>query len=259
MSEKNTDSQRVPPYMQCYAAQLGAIGHAGQRRLQRASVLIVGAGGVGNAVSSVLATAGVGRLVVLDPQRFDVENFNRTAFTHEFPVGKRKVDVLATGLNRRPHLTVVPVVGRGESLDTVAAAERVDLIVSASNTVRSRIAIARFACSRRVRHVSAAITDGRIGFGGVVSAWAPNNEGVACPACFLTPHAVAPRGEALLSPVVATVGSIAAFIAIRLLIATVPQAVLTFGNCLTIDLNRYTMEYMRVMRRPDCMACTHRR
>lgn len=44
----------APAYLRCFAAQVGALGAAGQHRLQRASVLIAGAGGLGTAVLAVI-------------------------------------------------------------------------------------------------------------------------------------------------------------------------------------------------------------
>ena len=46
---------------------LAEIGPEGQERLHRASVLIIGVGGLGSAVATYLAAAGVGHLGLADP------------------------------------------------------------------------------------------------------------------------------------------------------------------------------------------------
>lgn len=244
----------VPPYLNCYAAQVGALGIAGQQRLHRASVAVFGAGGLGTAIATVLATTGVGTLIVVDPQRVESENFNRYPFARPSDIGRPKVDVLAGFFDGRPHLTVVPIVGRAESIDTAGVLD-VHLVIAASNTVSSRIATARLAARRRLAHVSAAVLDGREGRGGFVAAWVPERAELACPACFLTPRARLRRGESLLAPVVSAVGAMAACLAVQILAVEHRPAALEAGNCLTIDLERYAVESIRVLSRHDCQAC----
>lgn len=246
----------VPSYLDCYAAQVGALGIAGQQRLQRASVAVFGAGGLGTAISTILATTGVGTLIIVDPQRVEAENFNRYSFARSRDLGRPKADVLASFFEGRPHLTVVPVVDRAENIQLMDIIKNVDLVVATANTVAARLAVARIAVRRRVAHISAALTDGREGLGGVVGAWVPERRDLACPACFLTPGAKPSRGESLLSPVVSVVGAMAACLAVQLLLWQRPDDALDGGNCLAIDLDRYAVELLRVRSRDDCPACT---
>jgi adenylyltransferase/sulfurtransferase len=210
-------------------------------------------------MSSILATAGVGRLIIVDPQRVEAENFNRYAFARVTDIGKPKVDVLAGFFEGRPHLKVVPIFSRAESIEAGRVAQDVQLVISASNTVPSRLAIARLAARRRLAHVSAAITDGREGRGGFVAAWVPERSDLACPACFLTPRACLSRGESLVAPVVSAVGALAACLAVQLLAVERRPMALEAGNCLTIDAERYAVESFRILRRHDCQACADAR
>jgi molybdopterin/thiamine biosynthesis adenylyltransferase len=248
-------SRTVPPYLACFAAQIGALGVDGQRRLQRASVLVVGAGGLGTAMSLTLANAGVGTLVVVDPQRVAAENFNRYPFARPIDIGKPKVDVLASFFEGRPHLKVVPIVGRAESIESGRVVQDVQLVITASNTVPSRLAAMRFAARHHLAHVSAALADGRARCGGFVTAWVPERPDLACPACFLTPRARLDRGESLLATVVSVVGALAACLAVQLLAVEHRPSALEAGNCLTIDMERYAVESLRVLSRHDCPAC----
>ncbi len=248
----------APSYRDCFSAQLGALGAAGQRRLQRASVLVSGAGGLGTNITTVLAMAGVGRIVLVDPQRVEVEDFNRYPFARQTDIGKPKVDVVAGFFEGRPHLTVVPMVGRAEDIALKRVAQDVQLIVAASNTVLSRLAVARLAVRCRLAHVSAALTDGREGRGGFVAAWVPECPGLACPGCFLTPRSRLDRGESLLATVVSAIGSVAAALAVQLLVAADRAGVVDSVNCTAIDVERRATESFRVLSRPDCAACSRR-
>ncbi|MDP3225852.1 MAG: ThiF family adenylyltransferase, partial [Rubrivivax sp.] len=56
---------------------LDEIGIEGQARLLAAHALIIGAGGLGSPVALSLATAGVGRLTVVDHDTVDITNLQR--------------------------------------------------------------------------------------------------------------------------------------------------------------------------------------
>jgi len=66
------------------------IGLEGQRALGRASVLVVGAGGLGSPCLFYLAAAGVGRLGVLDHDVVEVSNLQRQIIHSTADIGRSK-------------------------------------------------------------------------------------------------------------------------------------------------------------------------
>jgi molybdopterin/thiamine biosynthesis adenylyltransferase len=77
---------------------LPEVGLAGQQRLARATVLVVGAGGLGCAVLQYLAAAGVGQLIVLDPDRVEASNLHRQPLYRMQDVGVSKVSAARAAL-----------------------------------------------------------------------------------------------------------------------------------------------------------------
>ena len=67
------------------------IGGEGQRKLLEASVLVIGAGGLGSPVAMYLAAAGVGRLGIVDFDRVDLTNLQRQILHTTADVGRPKV------------------------------------------------------------------------------------------------------------------------------------------------------------------------
>lgn len=77
---------------------LAEIGEAGQEKLRRARVLIVGVGGLGSPIALYLAGAGVGTLGLIDGDVVSISNLQRQVLYTEAEVGQIKVDCAARRL-----------------------------------------------------------------------------------------------------------------------------------------------------------------
>lgn len=78
---------------------LDEIGIEGQTRLQQATILVVGCGGLGAAALPFLAAAGVGRLLIADDDLIDETNLQRQILYTEADIGSLKVEAAARRLN----------------------------------------------------------------------------------------------------------------------------------------------------------------
>ncbi len=86
---------------------LGEIGGPGQQALKRASVMVVGCGGVGGPAALYLAAAGVGRIGLIDPDTVAVSNLQRQIQFTTADVGEPKTGAAARGLSAlNPHIAV---------------------------------------------------------------------------------------------------------------------------------------------------------
>ncbi|MTI61791.1 MAG: sulfur carrier protein ThiS [Firmicutes bacterium] len=84
------------------------IGGTGQQKIKEASVLVVGAGGLGSPVSFYLAAAGVGKLGIVDSDVVDRSNLQRQILHTSDDVDRPKVESAEEKLEKiNPHVEVV--------------------------------------------------------------------------------------------------------------------------------------------------------
>src|ERR1700712_3180051 len=87
---------------------LKEVGGAGQERLRRATVAVIGAGGIGSPAIQYLAAAGVGTLLLIDDDRVDLSNLQRQTVFSEDDIGRTKVAAAAGAVVRlNPNVIVV--------------------------------------------------------------------------------------------------------------------------------------------------------
>ena len=72
---------------------LNEVGPEGQQKLKKASVLIIGIGGLGSSVIQYLNAAGVGKIGIVDYDKVELSNLNRQLIYKDSDIGKSKVDV----------------------------------------------------------------------------------------------------------------------------------------------------------------------
>jgi adenylyltransferase/sulfurtransferase len=124
--------------------QFAPIGPAGQARLREASVLIIGAGGLGSWSSNLLARGGVGRLRLVDPDCVDWTNLARqTMYTEaDARASRPKAQAAAAALSAvNSDVRIEPIIDRAtpENIESLAAGA--DVIIDGSDDWRTRFLI----------------------------------------------------------------------------------------------------------------------
>lgn len=118
---------------------LSEIGVQGQLKLKRASVLVVGAGGLGCPSSLYLAGAGVGHIGLLDYDEVELTNLHRQLLHTESTVGLTKVDSARAYLEElNSQIEVSTHHTQLTSDNALAILERYDIIVDATDNVATR-------------------------------------------------------------------------------------------------------------------------
>lgn len=92
------------------------------------SVAIIGIGGVGSWVAFNLALTGVNKIILVDHDKIDEHNLNRTPF-RKTDIGKLKVrSMMELIIERRPWCTVIPIPRKIEDID-ISFLENIETIV----------------------------------------------------------------------------------------------------------------------------------
>lgn len=128
-----------------YARQIALpeVGEEGQRRLAEASVLVVGAGGLGSPAALMLAGAGVGTIGIADNDKVEVGNLQRQILYSMSDVGRSKVESAAARV--RSYNPLVRVKVHPERLTIANAATVIagyDFVLDATDNFESKFLIA---------------------------------------------------------------------------------------------------------------------
>ncbi len=232
---------------------LPEIGIEGQQRLNAASVLIVGAGGLGCPAALYLAVSGVGRLVIADADRVDLTNLQRQILYRADSVGTPKVEAAQRALAAaNPEIEIVALGERmqGERLERQVAAA--DVVLDCSDNFATRHAINR-AC---VKHARPLVSGAAIRFDGQVSVFDSRSSGAPCYACLFPEDGQAEEVQCavmgVFAPLTGMIGALQAAEALKILSgAGEPLG----GRLLMLDAARGEFRSVRVKKDPDCTVC----
>lgn len=227
---------------------LREVGGPGQQKLKAARVLIVGAGGLGAPAALYLAAAGVGTLVLADPDVVDRSNLQRQVLYAEADIGRAKVAAAAdrlAGLN--PHVCVDPQQIAFSPQTADALLEGVDLVLDGTDDFGVRFSV-NAACARHARPlVSGAIGrwTGQVGVFGRAPCY-------RCLVPEIPPEAETCVAVGVVGALAGVIGSMMALEAIKLIVgAGEPLS----GRLLIYDALAAETRTVRVAGDPDCPVC----
>jgi molybdopterin/thiamine biosynthesis adenylyltransferase len=232
---------------------LPELGIEAQEKFAAGRVLVIGAGGLGAPVAQFLAAAGVGTLVICDPDRVDLTNLQRQILYATPDVGAPKVAAAAARLAAiNPAVRVEAIEARVGGDELIALAAGADVVVDCCDNFATRHAVNRACVAAKVPLVSGAA----IRFDGQVAVF---DAGMPESPCY---HCLFGEGEDLeemrcavmgvFAPIVGIVGAVQAAEALKLLAGA--GETLT-GRLLIVDAFAMTWREVRIPRDPRCPVC----
>src|ERR1700681_1277921 len=114
---------------------LPEVGAAGQARLRGASVLVIGAGGLGSPVLQYLCAAGVGRLLIVDHDRVEESNLHRQPLYRMTDLGRPKVYAArAALLQANPEVRIDALEERLTAANAARLVAMADVVIDAADS-----------------------------------------------------------------------------------------------------------------------------
>jgi molybdopterin/thiamine biosynthesis adenylyltransferase/rhodanese-related sulfurtransferase len=214
-----------------YARQtiLGEVGPAGQARLAAASVLVVGAGGLGCPVLQYLVGAGVGRLLIVDHDTVEETNLHRQPLYAMSDLGKAKAEAARTTLQRyNPGLSIEAIVERLTPQNATGLVAQADVVVDAADSFAVTYILSD-ACSAAAKPLVSASVIGLTGYVGAFCGGGPSYRAVF-PDVSIDGGTCATVG--VLGTAVAVLGSLQAHLTLHLLLGLEPTVL---GRVITFD------------------------
>ncbi len=249
-----SERELQPSELHRYARHLilPEVGREGQRRLARASVLLVGAGGLGSPAALYLAAAGVGRLGVVDHDVVDATNLQRQILYGDADVGRAKVEAANERIAQaNPHVDVTLHRERLTGANARAIIRAYDLVVDGSDNFPTRYLVNDACVLERVPYVYGAVLrwEGQASLFG-----APDGPCYRCLFPEPPPPGLVPNcAEAgVLGVLPGIVGSLQALEAVKWIIGAGSSLM---GRLLIFDALYTEWREVRVPRSPDCPVC----
>ena len=118
---------------------LPEIGDAGQEKLKKAKVLVIGAGGLGCPVLQYIATAGVGTIGIVDFDKVEIHNLHRQILYTENQVGQAKSTTAKSVLeNLNPLINIIVFEEKLTAENAVRIIQNFDVVVDGCDNFATR-------------------------------------------------------------------------------------------------------------------------
>jgi len=247
---KNEDLQR-------YSRQimLDEIGFVGLEKLRKAKVCVVGVGGIGNPVVTLLTAMGIGKLKIVDRDIIEISNLHRQHLYTEEDIGRVKVEAAKARLeqiNSSVQIEALP------NSVTKYTAENIvkgfDIVVDALDSIDARYALNDACIKLNIPLIYA----GALGMLGSICTIIPNK--TACLRCIFPALAEDDMPtcstEGVHPSILYLVGGIQVSEVVKIILGERP----TLENkLLYIDLNDLSLEKVPVFRQAECPSCGTKR
>jgi adenylyltransferase/sulfurtransferase len=230
---------------------LPELGPAGQDKVRRSDVTIVGLGGLGSVSALLLALGGVGTLRLVDQDTVELNNLHRQVLYNLADLRYPKVEAAARHIRDiNPETKVEPMPENLNSENVEALLADSDCVVDGLDNMQTRYLINRYCVERKIPF----IFGGAIGMEGNVAVF--KSPETPCLECVLPGlnDAELPTCDTrgVLGATTGIVGAIQAMETIKVLAEIEPQSK---GRLMIFDFAQSEFRTVDLKIRPDCRVC----
>ncbi|WP_458403395.1 HesA/MoeB/ThiF family protein [Methanobrevibacter sp.] len=160
-------------YWKILTRQLPLLDRAEQEKFRNAKITVIGCGGIGGEAIEMLARMGVGKLVLVDEDEFDITNLNRQTLATFDDIGHDKSSTAESKVKAiNPNVKTVSFSGHVNQENIGEILKGSSLVIDALDNVLTRVIVSRKARELRIPFVHGAIH----GSLGQVTVFLPNTK-----------------------------------------------------------------------------------
>ncbi|MDG6774790.1 molybdopterin-synthase adenylyltransferase MoeB [Thiomicrorhabdus sp. ZW0627] len=230
---------------------LPEIDYSGQLTLAQSHAVIFGLGGLGSPVSLYLASAGIGKLTLVDFDEVDDSNLQRQVVHREANIGQPKVESAKQNLAALNHHIHIDTINHQlEETELQTLIDDADVVLDCTDNFASRFALNR-ACYRAKKPL---VSGAAIRWEGQLSTYDFRKPDSPCYQCLYKEEdgvELTCSQNGVLSPVVGMMGSMQAIEAIK---ALLDQPTLT-GKLMIVDAYTMQIRTLNLKKDENCAHC----
>ena len=145
-------------YWEIASRQMSIVTKSEQQRFKDAKITVIGCGGIGGQAIEMLARMGIGELIVVDEDSFDISNLNRQTFSSLTDVGLEKSAVAAEKVRLiNPYVKVTNYNEHVDESNIDKVISDSDIVIDALDNVLTRVIVSRKAKEKGIPYIHGAI------------------------------------------------------------------------------------------------------
>ena len=160
-------------YWEIASRQMSIVTRSEQQRFKDAKITVIGCGGIGGETIEMLARMGIGELVLVDKDAFDLSNLNRQTLASLIDLGLDKSAVAAEKVRLiNPYVKVTTFNEHVDQTNIDKVIGDSDIVIDALDNVLTRVIVSRKAKEKGIAYIHGAIH----GTMGQITVFLPNSD-----------------------------------------------------------------------------------
>ena len=140
------------------------IGSFSLKKLEDATILVIGVGGVGGYIVEALVRSGIGNIILVDYDKVDITNFNRQLIALDDNIGKYKVECFKERvkcINKDCNVLTYNIKIDSENIKEIFTG-KIDFVVDAVDDVKAKAGIINYCLEHNIEFISSMGTGNRL-------------------------------------------------------------------------------------------------
>jgi len=228
------------------------VGPIGQKKIIKAKVLVIGAGGLGCPVIDYLSRAGVGNIGIIDHDKIDISNIHRQSLYDSKDIGKSKVIVLKKKIKLiNPQVKIKTFKERIEKKNIKKIFKNYDFIVDGSDNFKTKLLLNKYSLKYKKILIVGAISK----MDGHIFTFDFKNKKDPCLKCFYqtnpSDEILNCENEGILGPIAGIVGNIQALEVLKKILKIGDKS---NNKILILDLIKLNFKKVEFNKKKNCIC-----